>query len=49
MWLFCCIEVFAKVWVFGKIYSDKAGKYKTSQVIITGLYVELSKSEQRNI
>lgn len=40
---------FCKRFSFGKIYSDKAGKYRTSQVIITGLNVELSKSEEMHI
>lgn len=34
---------------YEKIYSGKAGKYRPSQVIMTGLGVELSKSEERNI
>ena len=48
MALLLCL-VFCKSLGFGKIYSGKAGKYRASQVIMTGLDVELSKSEQRNI
>lgn len=48
MILLLCLG-FCKSLGFVKIYSDKAGKYRASQVIMTGLDVELSKSEQRNI